>query len=404
MRVAAFVPILLSVTIACAPSQSGNIPEAGSLPNPIEIATKQCTDIAAGIPGLNSWVDSVRSADGVTTSLLGVMPSDVLDRRMGYELIELNYAFDPIRKLLLDSADEIRAIGPDCIKHFDAAIQLGDNLPLIGAAIIMCTMAKETWVTTWTCPSIQLEKWRTQLISDLVTSMDAPVSPPTPEYLASLGAWSPASNDLYSLGANISTSAACNTASGFLQALTPNWIAWVATVDYSLEDEHNSPLSTLSLSKTGPVHQLWEQESDKKGDDAMFENFKSLLNSATKNYDLAKEMRDLVLSSNAGIESLCLPLTTEVENLVGPADRKVPANSLGLGSLGSVVAGFTGCSKASFRKQEAKKMGNPMLTEQGMCIRLLYFGGFVTVTEHYVGVHNAASLYSHYVSVSEALE
>lgn len=402
MKLRFLITVALVISAACTPNTDGGTPEESGASNPIAVATASCLEVGAGIPGLDAWVESVRSAHGISVSLFGVSPSDALKRSDGYELLEINHAFGPLREQLRISADAIRRLGPDCIERYDLIMQVSDNLVVLAAAEISCTINPTKSVSIWACPSVQLGKWREQLVLDPLSQLDLPINPPSPEYLAALTPWVSKPGDTYALGASISTAVACEATSGALQAPALVLAEALASIDFLFEDVHSSPLTSKSSSKTSAVHNLWESDSPTAADDAGAGYWNAFTLAAAKKNSLAAEIRVVLLDANVGIREICASMETSVADLLGPVDQPVPKGSKGLGSMGSVVSALEGCESASFRKKQAEALGNPLLTEEGMCVRILVFRGLSSVIGDFVDVAATAGQYSNFVTVKEA--
>lgn len=390
--------LLVGACQATTPSSSGELPSDD--PN---IATeRECSNIVKSVPGLEEWISAVRSADGIASGI--GLPYEDLDRSDGYELVELSYAADQFRPKLMDSADAIRRQGPGCVERLDAILDIGDNLVVLGAAMVSCTIPQDQYnAVIWTCPTFELAEWRQTLVSDLLATLEVPLEAPTPEYLVTLKTWNSGSDDEYGLSQNLSTAAACNTASGLVEALPQFWFAYVAGEDYRAEVLHSSPLSYKSASDTGPVSRLWEAAKESKADDAVYDIFTSVVNIAARKLELAAELRKTVIEVNPALIDLCRPVTAEVEKLIGPAEAKRPKNGLGVGAFSSMIEAFIECGKNSYVEKKAKELGDPLMTSPGMCLRRLYWGGFQDISTAYVAVMTQLGKFSHFESVAEAL-
>lgn len=398
----AFVLSALLVASACQASS----PPANSEPlsdDPNMAADRECSDLISAVPGLEDWIDSVRTADGITEEI--GLPYDDLDRSDGYELLELAYSGFELRSEISDSADAIRRQGLGCIDRFDAIIEVSDNLVVLGAAMVSCTISQEQYIAViYTCPTFELVEWRAVLVTELLASVELPIEAPSPEYLAQLKPWRSGSDDEVGLNQNLSASAACNTASGLVGAMPLFWFQFVAGEDYRAEAVHKSPLSVSSVSDTGPVHRLWEAEKKSKAEDAAFGYFTTIVNVAARKLELASELRRALVDVNPRLTELCRSVTAEVEKLIGPIDAKVPKNSVGLGVYGAMIEAFLKCSNNSYIKRKAKELGDPLMTSPGMCLRRLYWGSFETISGIYVNVMVELGKHSNFVSVAEALD
>ena len=399
------IAVVLSTLLLAGACQTTTPPISPGLlsDDPNMAADRECSNIATNIPGLVDWTNSVRTADGIIKNI--GLPYEDLDRSDGYELVELAYAAYEFRPKVLDSADAIRRQGLGCVERFDAIIEISDNLVILGAAMVSCTISQEQYkAMIWTCPTFELAEWRQALVSDLLEVLEVPIVAPTPEYLVALKPWNSGSNDEFGLSQNLSSSTACNTTSGLVEALPLFWFAHVAGEDYRAEVVHSSPLNSKSGSDTGPVHQLWEEEKESKADDAAFGYFTTIANVAARKMELASELRRTVVEVNPRLTELCRLVTVEVEKLIGPTDVKVPKNSLGVGAYASMIEAFIECGKNSYVKKKARELGDPLMTSPGWCLRRLYWGGFRDISEIYVDVMVQLGKYSHFVSVAEALD
>ena len=399
------IAVVLSALLLVGACQTTTPPISSELlsDDPNMAADKQCSNIVTAIPGLLDWTSSVRTADGITKDI--GLPYDDLDRSDGYELVELAYTAYEFRAKIMDSADAIRRQGLGCVDRFDTIIEISDNLVVLGAAIVSCTIPQEQYkAMIWTCPTDELAEWRQALVSDLLAALEMPIEAPTPEYLVALKPWNSGSDDDFGLSQNLSSSAACNTASGLVEALPLFWFAYVAGEDYRAEVVHSSPLSSKSVSDMGPVHRLWEAEKESKADDAVFSYFTTIVNAAARKLELASELRRTVVEVNPSLVGLCRPVTVEVEKLIGPTDVKVPKSSFGVGEYASMIEAFIGCSKNSYIKKKAKELSDPLMTYSGWCVRRLYWGSFKNISAIYVEVMAQLGKYSHFVSVAEALD
>lgn len=402
MKLRILLAVALIFSAACTPNPDGGAPEGSGASNPVAIATDACLKIGASIPGLDLWLESVRSAHGVSVSFSGVSPSDALKRSDGYELLELNHAFSPFRDQLRSSADAIRRLGPDCVMRYDLIMQLSDNLVVLAAAEISCTFNPAKSISLWSCPNVQLGSWRGQLVSDLLSRLDLPINPPTPEYLAGLAPWISNPGDIYALSASISTATACKATSGALQAPALAWAEALASIDFLFEDVHSSPLTSKSNSSASAVHDIWESSSASAAEDAAAQRWNILTLAAAKKNAEAEGIRNALLGANADIREICGPMELAVADLVGPADETVPKGSEGLGSIGAVISALNGCGNAGFRERQAEAMGNPVLIDETLCVRILVFRGLTTVSSDFVDVAVAAGQYSNFLTVNEA--
>lgn len=399
------IAFVLSVLLLAGACQTTTPPVGSELlsDDPNMAADRECTNIAAAIPGLLDWTKSVRSADGITKNI--GLPYENLDRSDGYELVELAYAAYEFRSKIMDSADAIRRQGLGCVERFDAFIEISDNLVVLGTAMVSCTIPQEQYkAMIWTCPISELAEWRQVLVADLLAALEVPIEAPTPEYLVALKPWDSGSDDDFGLSQNLSSSTACNTASGLGEAFPLFWFAHVAGEDYRAEVVHSSPLSSSSVSDMGPVHRLWEAKKESQADDAAFSYFTTIVNVAARKLELASELRRTVVKASPRLTELCRSVTVEVEKLIGPTDGKVPKNSLGVGAYASMIEAFLECNKNSYQKKKAKELSDPLMTTPGWCVRRLYWGGFKDISAIYVDVMVELGKYSHFVSVAEATE
>lgn len=403
LRIAALLLALATVTIACIPNSAGGNDSLKDSMSDDAIADTQCSAIAEGVVGLQDWIAKVMNAHAIVTPI-GLAYEDLF-RSDGYELLELSYSFEPIGTQLQSKAAEIRQLGGGCIAKYDAVMHMGENLPVLGAAFVSCTIPQDQYkASLWTCPTFNLTQWRDRLVMDKLSEFDSPISAPTPEYLANLKPWNSGSNDNVGLSENLSSVRACQTASGFVQASPGFWFNFVAGEDYRAESIHRSPLSIMSSSDTGPVHQLWEVDNKSDASDASFGYFNAFANAAARRIKVAADLQRLLIEAMPATVQLCSPVTAAVEKLIGSSNVKVPKNGTGNGSMGNVIEAFIKCGDKSFQEMKAKELGDPLIDSPGMCLRRLYWGGFKVVSEHYVDVMDRLAGFSYFRSVSEDLQ
>ena len=409
MRLITLLLVVATVAAGCAPNSTTVDPESSQSAAIQDPANIKCNELINDVSGLEEWIAAVRVSGAYAKELGFSLPSEVFDRADGYQAFELSLAFgdwaaeNTIRARAIEVREQVRELGPGCIQRFDAILQLADNIAVLAAAVISCTLSSDkVYAASFACGDSEFEGWRRQLISSRLEIIDQPIEGPSPEYVAGYRQWSEVANPGLE---SLSAFDVCLASSGYLYAPVAGLVNRLAVEDYLLQSEPLSPLLSRSEFEFSPVRLLWDASSPDKAMDGAVVMFGNFLNTAARRKrPSVTKLVNALRNSNPNVESRCIQPSNSMEALIGSLAVKVPAKSYGLGSLGDAAEAAASCSKDSFRKKMATELGNPLIEDYSFCFGRLWYGQFPVIIGQYVQVHSDLAAQSNFTKLFETIE